>query len=976
MGTWHFKDLRNQASSMSSRQLYSPSMPGHTKIAGLVKLLMKWRTLVTCFWLAAAAIAAPFAPRLLRDTELAFTPPGDSAAARATRIFAHNFPTISNVTNLVVLAETTDGSDIRQSRELRDYCFALNDTLWRKYGEDKMFDFTSYFTLDRLGVPAAMSAALLQQTKNGGTPAAHPTATIFVLTVRGSETSKGLIQFSENLRATMASDVLHGTSALAKNNVTLTLTGLPALYDGIMRSAIHDLETMDGIVLPLALCILALLVRSFRLLAIPLVCLSVSAALSFATVDGIAVAGIPILTAAPSLMCSVFIAMSIDYSMFLLTRFQEEKLRLELIGPSRTSWRTLPVDELRSHMCPVVEAVLGSSGKIVAASGSTLIICFLGLLFLPLNLMQSIGLSCAVSLIYTMTVNLTLCPALLFLFPHFFLDSCIPSFICGKTGVWSVGRSNSGSSIASEVHLLNDKAADASLDTMQSSAPTKMQMNITITDQMYDDDGDVNDAARRVRSTSRLSSTGLTNSPLPVPNNMSLKLLKKQREGFDKYSGHDIDDDDREDYLPAGADMLHRSAWYRLVSITQTWWGSLLVLTLVALTTILLGLNAFDGRLSAALTDYLPRGSSGRDALNKISAEFSSGTAYPYKLIVQVGHPAFYYNRTSGGRGAPANVTSVVEESFFDVMQPLLEDLVAETDSARGAFPNGTQIASYLYIMPGIGKVDYSIVKLAMTTPAALGALGFYLQNMVEREFSNRDKTAAVVEILLGVPPFSNAGREWIVHFRKRIEAASRDVGLQMEVSGFGGDVADSLSSVYAAWPLMGCMVACVVLLIVGLSFRSCIIALRGVLTIGLTIIFVSGLAKLVYVDGIFASLGFAGVAENTGLVWIVQPTIFPLLVGIALDYDIFLIGRIVELHEEGVSARNSIILGVASTGTIITAAGVIQALAFFGLMLSSIQVLNQLSFFLFFAVLFDTFVVRTFVVPSIMFWLGRANFW
>ena len=53
--------------------------------------------------------------------------------------------------------------------------------------------------------------------------------------------------------------------------------------------------------------------------------LGVSAALSFATVDGLTKLDIPIITAAPSLMASVFIAMSIDYSMFLLTRFQEEK---------------------------------------------------------------------------------------------------------------------------------------------------------------------------------------------------------------------------------------------------------------------------------------------------------------------------------------------------------------------------------------------------------------------------------------------------------------------------------------------------------------------------------------------------------------------------------------------------------------------------------------------------------------------------
>ena len=65
----------------------------------------------------------------------------------------------------------------------------------------------------------------------------------------------------------------------------------------------------------------------------------------------------------------------------------------------------------------------------------------------------------------------------------------------------------------------------------------------------------------------------------------------------------------------------------------------------------------------------------------------------------------------------------------------------------------------------------------------------------------------------------------------------------------------------------------------------------------------------------------------------------------------------------------------MVETGTIITAAGVIQALAFFGLLLGDIPVLNQLSFYLLCGVLFDTFIVRTLVVPSIMFWIGSYNF-
>ena len=162
----------------------------------------------------------------------------------------------------------------------------------------------------------------------------------------------------------------------------------------------------------------------------------------------------------------------------------------------------------------------------------------------------------------------------------------------------------------------------------------------------------------------------------------------------------------------------------------------------------------------------------------------------------------------------------------------------------------------------------------------------------------------------------------------------------------------------------------------VGFTFRSLVLAIRGCVTIGTTILFVQGLAKLAYCDNYFEGLGFASISSSDGLIWLVPPTVFPLLVGISLDYDIFFVARIVEFHTEGLSTRGSILAGMSETGTIITAAGVIQALAFFGLLLGDIPVLNQLSFYLFVGVLFDTFFVCTLVVPSIMYWLGEWNWW
>ena len=57
-------------------------------------------------------------------------------------------------------------------------------------------------------------------------------------------------------------------------------------------------------------------------------------------------------------------------------------------------------------------------------------------------------------------------------------------------------------------------------------------------------------------------------------------------------------------------------------------------------------------------------------------------------------------------------------------------------------------------------------------------------------------------------------------------------------------------------------------------------------------------------------------------------------------------------------------------------AAGVIMAIAFFGMLTSTQAVLNQLSLFLVVAVLLDTFVVRILLVPPMMRLLGEANYW
>ena len=192
-----------------------------------------------------------------------------------------------------------------------------------------------------------------------------------------------------------------------------------------------------------------------------------------------------------------------------------------------------------------------------------------------------------------------------------------------------------------------------------------------------------------------------------------------------------------------------------------------------------------------------------------------------------------------------------------------------------------------------------------------------------------------------------------------------------------------------------------VVFVLYWVGFGSLMIPFRAIFSMCFAIAWVFGLSVLVYQNGILKWSNFAPLSptpngkDEPEMCWLIPVMAFSIMVGLSLDYDVFLVSRIVEYRAEGKSDRESVLLGLAKTGRIITAAGIIMAIAFFGLLLSD-QVtapyrlaltlrlltvvlagqasMNQLSFFLVIAVLFDTFVVSLFLIPAMMGILGSLN--
>ena len=101
----------------------------------------------------------------------------------------------------------------------------------------------------------------------------------------------------------------------------------------------------------------------------------------------------------------------------------------------------------------------------------------------------------------------------------------------------------------------------------------------------------------------------------------------------------------------------------------------------------------------------------------------------------------------------------------------------------------------------------------------------------------------------------------------------------------------------------------------------------------------------------------------------------FVFLVALGIDYNIFLMARV---REETVKygTRQGMLRGLAVTGGVITSAGIVLAGTFMVLSILPLVFLTQLGFTVAFGVLLDTFLVRSILVPALVFDIGPPVWW
>lgn len=197
--------------------------------------------------------------------------------------------------------------------------------------------------------------------------------------------------------------------------------------------------------------------------------------------------------------------------------------------------------------------------------------------------------------------------------------------------------------------------------------------------------------------------------------------------------------------------------------------------------------------------------------------------------------------------------------------------------------------------------------------------------------------------------------------------------GLEVMVGGTPALEQDSIRSLFHRLPLMVVLLIATTTILMFLAFGSLVLPIKAALMSALTLGSTMGILTFMFVEGHGSEwLNFTPQPLMAPMIGLIIAVIY----GLSTDYEVFLVARMVEARERGMSTQEAIRIGTATTGRLITAAALVLAVVAGAFVFSDLVMMKYLAFGLLIALLLDATVVRMFLVPSVMKLLGDDCWW
>jgi RND superfamily putative drug exporter len=302
------------------------------------------------------------------------------------------------------------------------------------------------------------------------------------------------------------------------------------------------------------------------------------------------------------------------------------------------------------------------------------------------------------------------------------------------------------------------------------------------------------------------------------------------------------------------------------------------------------------------------------------------------------------------------------------VIVQMPSDSIAQTDAGWNALD---RLSKRLATDPRCARV-ISITTLAAGNRAALTDLS----RETRRTFLSSDGREALLEVLPATSVSLRDQVDWVRELRKTGAATLTGVpGATLQIGGIPALNADYQTIVEKhVAPVMALVVGGTLLALL-CGFRSLFAAVKAIALNLVSVAASFGALVLVFQDGHGSSL--LGVPGGTGSVFPLVPIVaFAIVFGLSMDYEVFLVARVLEARRSGLSELDAIPEGMARTAGLITSAAAIMIVVFAAFTFGNFLVVKMIGFTLAIAVLIDATLVRIVVGPALLRIAGDWNWW
>ncbi len=307
-------------------------------------------------------------------------------------------------------------------------------------------------------------------------------------------------------------------------------------------------------------------------------------------------------------------------------------------------------------------------------------------------------------------------------------------------------------------------------------------------------------------------------------------------------------------------------------------------------------------------------------------------------------------------RGAAINSIRVLVELPGNALG---DESWASTNRIAVALTNDSAVASVRSLPGLLAPMETFVPRRALFAALPAG---------VRRTFVSRDSQATMFEVI----PREDASPAELMALVARIRAI--DVK-RISVGGLPAFNADYEAAVAGRFFRIVSLIVGATFMMLAVGFRSLLVPFKAIVLNLLAVAGAFGAVKLVFQDGIGASLlGLSGPLD--AIFPAIPILVFCIVFGLSMDYEVFLVARVREARRSGLDERAAIVEGLERTGGIITSAAAIMIVVFGAFTFGGFLVIKMLGFALATAVLLDATVMRLAVGPALLALAGRWNWW